>query len=63
MKYVLMTLANDLILSSAVSNAYKTIQDPEKLKRVKEILDEANALVKDKVTSLYLFPKTENKAI
>ncbi|KXJ17105.1 DnaJ-like subfamily C member 8 [Exaiptasia diaphana] len=33
----------------AVSNAYKTVQDPEKLKRVKEILDEANALVKEKL--------------
>jgi hypothetical protein len=36
----------------AVSNAYKTIQDPEKLQRVKEILDEANALVIEKVCTV-----------
>ena len=33
----------------AVSTAYKTIQDPDKLQRIKEILNEANALIKEKV--------------
>ncbi|XP_031553111.1 dnaJ homolog subfamily C member 8-like [Actinia tenebrosa] len=33
----------------AVSNAYKTTQDPERLQRIKEILDEANAMIVEKI--------------
>ncbi|EDO38846.1 predicted protein, partial [Nematostella vectensis] len=33
----------------AVNEAYKTIQDEDKMKRIKEILDEANAMVREKI--------------